>query len=98
MKIHIINQEPLEVNADQAKSIMKSVTSGAEVVIIGHEMVKASAITGIRISASETIPASQWGALPAGKMEHFFDDKRENPGKGYRKFQEMKSKFLRGNV
>lgn len=95
MKIHIINQEPLEVNEDQARTIMENVARGAEIVFVGTEMVKSSAIMGIRSDVSgQNIEKSQWGALPAGAMTHSFDDRREPQGDGYAKFMAMKSKLL----
>lgn len=93
MRVHIVGQEPLEVTIDEGRSIVKSIASGAEFIIIGDEYVKASTIMGIRNDA-ETIPTSQWGMLPEGRLERFFDDNREPKGDGYKKFQEMKRKLL----
>ena len=95
MKIHIINQEPLEVNEDQARTIMASVAKGAEIVFVGTEMVKSSAIMGIRSDVSgSSIDKAQWGALPSGQMAHFFYERREPQGDGYAKFRDMKAKLL----
>lgn len=94
MKIIIVGQEPLEVSGDEAKAVMQSIISGAEFIIVGSEYVKASAIMGVRNDDQETLPTSQWGALPEGRMRHFFDDRREAEGDGYRKFREMKKKIL----
>lgn len=96
MKVIIINQDPLIVTPDQAKQIMKSVAGGTDVVIINGEMIKSSAIMGIRNDESgERIPVNLWGALPAGKMAKFYDDRRDNFGPGYAKYQAMKAKLLR---
>jgi len=95
MKIIIINQEPLDVTQDQATQIVKSIASGAEVVIVNGEMVKSSAIMGVRHGESgKTLPVSLWGQLPAGEMKNFFDERREPAGPGYEKFKEMRSKLF----
>lgn len=95
MKVIIVGQDPLEVSGDEAKAVMQSIVSGAEYIIIGNEYVKASAIMGVRNDEQETLPTSLWGALPEGKMKHFFDDRREPAGDGYKKFQQMKQKLNR---
>lgn len=94
MKIMIIGQDPLEVSGNEAKAVMQSIASGAEYIIVDNEYVKSSAIMSIRNSEQETIPVSLWGALPAGRMKNFFDDRREPKGDGYKKFQDMKKKLL----
>lgn len=93
MKIMVVGQDPLEVTAEEARAVMQSIVRGAEFIIVGNEYVKASAIMGVR-NGQETLPVSQWGALPEGRLEHFFDDRREPKGDGYKKFQEMKNRLL----
>lgn len=95
MKVMVINQEPLIVTEEQGKKLLQQVANGAEMVVIGNEMVKTSAIMGIRNDASgETIPKLHWGALPAGRLEHFFDERREPLGQGYEKFKAMRNKIF----
>ena len=95
MKVIVINQEPLEVTPEQASKIMNDVALGAERVIIRGEMVKASVIVGIRNDVSgDSINKALWGQLPAGRMKHFYDERREQPGEGYKKFLAMKSRIL----
>lgn len=95
MIVNIINQEPLEVDAQAARKIVEALTAGAEYIIVGGEYVKASAITGVRnTETNETIPKLQCGALLPGRLANFFDDRREGPGEGYAKFQAMKKKLM----
>ena len=95
MKVYIINQPEIEVTAQEAETIMQALTSGADFVTIRGEYITASSIAGIRKdSTGEALPVSLWGALPAGQMKNFFDDRREPKGDGYRKFQAMKRKML----
>lgn len=93
MKLIIINQDPIEITDEQARSIVDAVTGGAEVVIVNGEMVRTSAIMGVR-NSGETLPASQWGALPAGTMRSFYDDRREPKSDGYKKYQAMRRKLF----
>lgn len=95
MKIMVINQEPLTVTEDQGRKLMQQIANGAEMIVIGSEMVKTSAIMGIRNDESgETISRLQWGMLPEGTLDHFFDERRETPGKGYEKFATLKDKLF----
>lgn len=95
MKVIVINQEPLTVTPDQAKQIIQMIMNGSEMVVINGEMVKSSAIMGIRNSDnSKTLEKAQWGALPEGAMKHFYDDRREPNGDGYEKFKALKSKLM----
>lgn len=97
MNIHIINQPPVEVTSEQAKTIMQQVANGAEIVIVGSEMIRVTSITGIRNDVSgEKIPVNLWGTLPEGRMAKFYDDRRENLGPGYEKYQAMKAKLFGG--
>jgi len=95
MKVTIINQDPIIVSPHDAKQLMQSIASGAEIVIVNGEMVKSSAIMGIRNDRTgESLPPALWGALPAGAMQNFYDERREPTGDGYKKFQELKSRLL----
>lgn len=95
MKIYIINQPEIEVTQDEAQKIMRALASGVDFVTINGEYVTASSISGIRKdSTGETLPVSLWGALPAGQMKSFFDERREPAGSGYKKFQDMKRRML----
>lgn len=94
MKVYIVNQEPLEVTSDQARKLVESIASGTEVVVIGDEMVKSSAVMGVRNDAGEIVPKIAWGQLPEGRMRHFYDERRETLGEGYAKFKAMKERLL----
>lgn len=95
MKVYIVNQEPLEVSQSEAEQIITSLRNGVEYIVVNGEYVKATVITGVRNSNGRELPRSLMGALPAGKMDSFFEDKRSTPGKGYDKYLKMKEKLLR---
>lgn len=95
MKVFIINQPPLDVTREEAKKIVESIAAGADFITIHGEYITASAIAGVRSDDSqETIPASLWGLLPAGRMKHFFDDRRENPGEGRKRYEDAKKRIF----
>ena len=94
MKIFIVNQEPLTVTSKQGRQIMEQVVKKAEFVVVNGEMIRTSAIMSARNDEGAESPKSDWGALPAGRMKHFFDDRREAKGDGYAKYQAMKRKLL----
>lgn len=93
MKIIAIDQDPLEVSGEEAQAIMTSLELGVKYVIVRNEYIKASVIIGIRNDENDYMPRSAWGSLPAGQMQHFFDDKRDEHGKGWERFQSMRRKL-----
>lgn len=99
MKIHVINQEPLEVTYDQAKKIMDSIAKGAEIVFVGAEMVRSSAIAGVRNDTTgEITPPALWGSLSPEKLHAMREERREENGTGYERFQQMKNKLMRSKT
>lgn len=94
MKIFVINQPEIPVTDKEAQDVIRMIDSGVDYIKIKGEYVPVSSISGIRNDLGKTITSSMWGALPAGKMKSFFDERREPKGDGYNKFQEMKRKLL----
>lgn len=95
MKVHIINQEPLDMDGEDARKIIDALKSGVEYVIVNGEYVKSSAIMGIRNSETDEYHLKlAWGMLPEGTLTNFYDERREIPGQGYKKFKAMKARLL----
>lgn len=93
MKICIINQEPIELTKDQAEAAIEALRQGAQYLTINGEYVKSSAITGVRNDEDDFMPKHRWGQLPAGHMQHFLEDNREAPSKGYEKYKKMRKEL-----
>mgnify|MGYP003534406274 CR=1 FL=1 len=97
MRLVIINQDPIQVTNDQARQIGETILSGAESIFVNGEMVKTSAIMGIR---KDNQPDSQattnwlWGKTPQHLIDEMSKENREQHGDGYKKFQELKSRLL----
>lgn len=93
MKIMVINQEPIIVTLDQGKELVQQIANGAEMILVGNEMIKASAITGIRNDENDFMPKRNWGQLASGQMQHFLADNREKASKGYEKYKRMRQEL-----
>lgn len=93
MKIIVINQEPIIVTLDQGRELVQQIANGAEMILVGNEMIKASAITGIRNDENDFMPKRNWGQLASGQMQHFLADNREKASKGYAKYKQMRQEL-----
>lgn len=96
MKVVVINQDPLDVDDEQGLKLMQSIASGAEVVIVNGEMVKTSAIMGIRNDNQPDVaaqPLLMWGESLIDKSRYQRNN-REPAGPGYEKYMAAKRKLL----
>lgn len=95
MKVIVINQDPISVTEEQGIKLMKSMAAGVEVLIIDGEMIKASAIMGIRKDNDPDYlaqPLLMWGesSIKTERREN-----REPAGPGYEKYLLAKQKLLK---
>lgn len=88
MIVKVINQPDIIVSDNEAKQLANSMLQGSEFIVIRGEMIRASAISGIRTDSGYiSITTSTMRSLAAGDFNR---DRREAKGKGYEAFQALR--------